>query len=521
MSATIPQSSHWVVGIDVGVKSPHKVAIFDRRTGQRIRRTFSVPRTWDGIQRFQEILAQADRVQIALDPADSAWRPLAGGLLALGFEVYLIDPKTSSRFRKALSAHVKSDKVDAQALARLLMTVPDKLDPLRLPPTSVARLRDLVRHRDRLAEEIGNRKRRIQSLVGQIQPTLMEALGQDKFLPAYRAFLRKYVDPRSVVRLGKKRLHDFLNRRYRAHHFDPSRTEAILEAAHSGARLLELQQQGDGLFFEPEQIQLEVSMELDLFEAEEAQIKRLEQQIFVVYRTLDPDRVLQTLPGFGPIISAGVLGETGAVQRFPNVGKYRGFVSLIPRHKATGQSHNERQKLRKAGPRLLKKYLYLAAETARKCDLEMAAFYDRCRRKGHVHDQAVCAVANKLAGRAYAVMKRMDQNDLPPYVFRDLEGHPIPKTEAKRRAQKEFPGPVAQRRQEALDAEQSSAQKEENAPKRTRRPHPAYTRPPKRDASSLGRGTPRHVSEVLAEIGIDTLVRTSASDPSHKPPPDS
>lgn len=520
MSATTTQSPHWVVGIDVGVKSAHKVAIFDRRTGKRVRRTFSIARTWDGIQRLQGILAQADRVQVALDPADSAWRPLAGALLALGLEVYLVDPKTSSRFRKALSAHVKSDKVDAQALARLLMTVPDELDPLHLPPASIVRLRDLVRHRDRLTEEISSRKRRVQSLVGQIQPTLMEALGQDKFLPAYRAFLRKYVDPRSVVRLGNKRLHDFLNRRYRAHHFDPARTEAILEATRSGARLLELQQQGDGLFFEPEQIQLEVSMELDLLEAQEAQIERIEQQISIVYEALDPGRVLQTLPGFGPIISAGVLGETGAVQRFPNVGKYRGFVSLIPRHKATGQSHNERQRLRKAGPRLLKKYLYLAAETARKCDLEMAAFYDRRRRKGHVHDQAVCAVANKLAGRAYAVMKRMAGDDPLPYLFRDLDGHPIPRAEAKSRAPREFPGPVARQRQEASQAKPpSTTEQKEPTEKEARRPRPACTRPPTTDASSSGHSTPRHISEVLSEIGIGPLVGTSNLD--SEPPPSS
>ena len=150
-------------------------------------------------------------------------------------------------------------------------------------------------------------------------------------------------------------------------------------------------------------------MELDLMEAEEAQIHQLEERIADLYHELDPGAVLQTLPGVGPIIAAGVLGETGTIDRFPNVGSYRGYVSLIPRYKATGKSHNPRQRIRKAGPRILKKYFYLAAENARRCDLELAAFYTGLRRKGRVHDQAVCAVANKLAGRAYALMKRMSQ----------------------------------------------------------------------------------------------------------------
>lgn len=513
MSST---STRWVVGIDVGVKSSHKVAILDRATGERVCRTRSVPRTWEGIRQLTEILSRADEVEVAIEPADSAWRPLAGALLASDIIVYLVDPKKSSRLRRALSDHVKSDRVDAEALARLLMLVPDKLDRLRVPPAPATRLRDLIRHRDRLVEGTSVRKRRLHSLVGQIQPTLMQALGDDKFLKAFRAFLRKYLDPRKVVRLGQKRLHGFLDRRYRGR-FDHERTRKIFEAARSGARLLELQKDGDGLFFELPQLQQEVAMELDLLEAEEAQVSQLEKQIRTLYGELDPEGVLQTLPGFGLIIAAGVLGETGTVQRFPNVGKYRGYVSFIPRHKSTGQSHNTRQKIRKSGPRILKKYFYLAADNARRCDLELAAFYDQLVRKGRAHDQAVCAVANKLAGRAYAVMKRMAQGKQAGYVLRDLKGRAITKAEARRRIQEEFPGPAARRRQGESDEAPPSAQPEEESENEARRPRPAYTRPPGSDASSSGRDTPRHISEVLAGSSLGNLLGAPLQ-PSDGPP---
>jgi transposase len=440
------------VGIDVGVKSAHKVAILDRETGKRIRRSFSVPRTWQGVLALQGILSDADDVVVAIEPAGRAWRPLAGMLLAGDFEVYLVDPKKSSRLRKAFSDHAKSDRIDAEALARLPMMAPDRLDRLQVPPPSTVRLRDLVRHRDRIVEMTSTRKKRIQATIDQIQPTLMEALGDNKFLNAYRAFLRRYADPRTVVRLGKQRLHRFLESRYRGF-FDPQRTEKIFLAAFSGACLLKAQNNGRGTFFDPSQIQLEVCLELNLLEAEEEQVEQLEKHIATLSEELDPHGMLQSIPGFGPIVAAGVLGETGSVDRFPNVGSYRGYVSLIPRYRATGQSHNPRQKLRKAGPRLLWKYLFLAAENARRCDLELATFYDRLRQKGRVHDQAVCAVANKLASRAYAVMKRIAEGGDAPYVYRDLEGRSIPKREASRRVKNEFPGPVAKRRQMASKEE--------------------------------------------------------------------
>lgn len=491
-------SIRWTVGIDIGVKSNHQVTVLDRRTAERVRRDFSVARTWAGIRRLREVLSEADEVEVTLEPTGNAWRPVAGALVAAGFTVYLLPPKKASRLRKARSDHAKSDRIDAETLARAPLFDPEQLNRLRLPPTEVARLRDLVRHRQRLADGVGARKQRIQTLIGQVQPTLIEGLGEDKFLTAYRAFLRKYVDPRRIVRLGRKRLHGFLDRRHRGD-FDPERTERIFAAAVSGAELLEAQEPGT-LPFDVEQVQLEVSMELDLLEAEEAQIADLADRMDELYEELDPTGMMRTLPGFGPIVSAGVLGETGALARFATVGNYRGYVSYVPRYKATGQSHNPRQKIRKSGPRLLKKYFYLAADSARQCDLELAALYDRLRRKGRHHDQAVCAVANHLAGRAYAVMKRMAEGKDEPYQFRDLDGNPISKREASRRAKAEFPGPTRKKRQqEAREAENEASGEEAN--EEARRPSPACSRPPETDASSRTRDTPRPVSEIPADSG--------------------
>ena len=75
------------MGIDVAIKSAHKVSILDRRSGQPIRRTLSIARTFEGVERLKEILAKADRVEVAIEPAGNAWRPLAGALMAYGFDV--------------------------------------------------------------------------------------------------------------------------------------------------------------------------------------------------------------------------------------------------------------------------------------------------------------------------------------------------------------------------------------------------------------------------------------------------
>jgi hypothetical protein len=51
------------------------------------------------------------------------------------------------------------------------------------------------------------------------------------------------------------------------------------------------------------------------------------------------------------------------------------------------------------------KYLYLAAETARRHDPELAVVYERVLARGKHHDAAVIAVAHKLVRRIYALLK--------------------------------------------------------------------------------------------------------------------
>ena len=120
----------------------------------------------------------------------------------------------------------------------------------------------------------------------------------------------------------------------------------------------------------------------------------------------------------------------------------------------------------KAAQRLLKKYLFLAAEVARRWDPELAAFYEKLLGKGLHHYQAVCAVANKMTGRIYAVLKRMQRAEGShyrslttianpeqrlgskevPYQLKDLNGHVISKQEAKEIIDEKFPSKAQKKR---------------------------------------------------------------------------
>ncbi len=115
---------------------------------------------------------------------------------------------------------------------------------------------------------------------------------------------------------------------------------------------------------------------------------------------------------------------------------------------------------------LLKKYLFIAAEVARQWDPELAAFYHRLKARGHHHYGAVCAVANKMAGRVYALLNRMQRAEgsrylssrgaTPPqqllkpeevgYKIRDLNGKIISKRETRRVVLENFYGNLSRKR---------------------------------------------------------------------------
>ena len=430
-----------IVGMDLALTAPHRAVIYDEQEGRFRGKAFAVPRTFGGLQEMMRRFEPNDEVRFVMEPTGTAWRPVAAFLAVRDHTVYLVRPDKSAALRKFYARHTKSNRTDARTLAKMPVVDPEGVHAFTMPTIEVARLRDLGRQRDRLVSSAADRKRRIESKFGQLMPTLMDALRSDRFTSFSRKLMRKYANPLRIQALGRKRF----VRWARARGAGPDMTEPIFDAAESACQVYALAMESHRLPFDFEQSQQEIRMELELLEHEEKQATHLESQIAEIYHELDPNRLMQTLPGVGEVIAPVILAETMDVGRFENVAAYRCFVSLIPRQSRTGNDDPGQPKsmrIRKSGPRLLKKYFYLAAETARRFDVECASMYHRLKRRGRHHTQALCAVANKLASRAYAIMNRMDNEAPAPYQHRDLQGKPIPKQRVKEIIQLAFQSAV-------------------------------------------------------------------------------
>lgn len=131
------------------------------------------------------------------------------------------------------------------------------------------------------------------------------------------------------------------------------------------------------------------------------------QQRLVAHAAADPAFArLQTIPGFGPVISAVLLGAIGHGQQFRNGRQFAAWAGLVPRQHGTG-GKTRLHGITKNGDRLLRMMLIHGARTVfRWHERHRDALGDwlkRLKQRRGSH-KTIVALANKLARIAWHVL---------------------------------------------------------------------------------------------------------------------
>lgn len=129
------------------------------------------------------------------------------------------------------------------------------------------------------------------------------------------------------------------------------------------------------------------------------QLKELDRTIAQQLQAVPVDqRTLETIPGLGPVLTAGLLAEIGSIHRFPNdaaLAKYAGLV--WPAHES-GAFQAEDTRLPKTGNAYLRYYLVEAANRVRLHCAEYRTYYEAKHAQSplHAHKRALVLTARKL-----------------------------------------------------------------------------------------------------------------------------
>ncbi len=411
------------IGMDLGIKAKCRAQIrneLGKKLGPDI--SFSLAK-----KDLDNLLAQAksyaapqDKVRIVIEATGMAWFVMALYGKLHGCEVVRVKSHKVKDLRNFYSRHRKSDRIDVKTLAMMPIVDCDNLQEVYLPPAQNMALTRRVRQRERFVEKLTAQMNRITSLIDWAFPGLVECF-KDPFGNVAKMFYRHYFNPFMVREIGPEKLAESLSARCNEV-VEREVAEAICRVAEEVCGLYE----GCERYFNFEELAREIVPEVEILEVYQEQLREIEIEIERLYKQVHPTRQIETIPGIGKNLGPALYGMISDANRFQNEKKCRAFVGYIPKEDSSGKMEKKGLKMSQAGPSSLRRDFYLAANSARQWDPQLArVYYNEMVYKGRCHTQAVCAVGVRMIGRVLRILK-----DGRSYELRDVDGKPLTKKEA-------------------------------------------------------------------------------------------
>lgn len=116
-------------------------------------------------------------------------------------------------------------------------------------------------------------------------------------------------------------------------------------------------------------------------------------------------RLLQSIPGFGKVVSATILAEVPRMEDFSRARDLVAFAGMAPTTATSGSSVRRRGRLSKEGCPLLRHVLYMAAMTVVARKNTLRSFYDAMVARGMARACALGALMSRLLRIAFGVLK--------------------------------------------------------------------------------------------------------------------
>lgn len=408
------------LGIDVACRAEHQATLaVHGKPVWKGRRFFTRPRD---LERLWADLALQDPTEltVVLEPTRNAWIVLAQWFRARGAKVVMVPTTQSADLREYYSKHTKTDRLDSEILARLPLLHPEGLREFT-GDSSADPLRRLTKQRSTMVKRRTAVYSRLDALVELLGPAWYAVLGSN-YGKAALMVLARYADPNAVIRLGQARLTRFLVRHSRGF-WREDHAQALIVAARETLELWTGVEGESGMNFAELAADIAIEAEQARFLTE--QIEDLDERIANLYEQADPDGIIASAPGVGPVTSAVIAGRIGDPHRFRSLAAIRAYAGLVPKVSQSGTS-DPNLGLTKAGDPLLREALFIAADQARRVDPQLGAKYARLMAGDRHHDSAICHIATNLLTRI-ATCWRTGQ----PYVLRDVDGQPVTPTEGR------------------------------------------------------------------------------------------
>lgn len=364
--------------------------------------TASFPLDLSGWQSFREswqARAAADWL-VGLEASGPYTRLLLHHLRSLPYPVYLLSPLQVRRFRQSQSLRkTKTDAADARALAHFLHHQ-HRRGELR-PAGPEKGLRDLVRLHEQLTRELVRVQNQFRQTLHFLFPELERHTA--RFPQALRRVLAVYPSAQAVAQADPQHLHALLTQ-------GPGAAPALAS--------LELQEMARRSLGVPDPaVALHLQHLLALWEALEEQCRRVARTLQEETRRRHPQAwsLLVAIPGLGALLVASFLALVDDPGRFASSKALQAYAGLDPSVYQSGHFQGP-SRLSKRGDPLLRRVLYLMAQSLIRYTHRFHQVFCYYRDQGRRYREAVVIVARKVLTVLYTLWTRLTpfQDTAPP-----------------------------------------------------------------------------------------------------------
>jgi transposase len=343
-----------------------------------------------GYQRLREIIGSAEEAHVGMEATGHYWQNLFAFLIAEGFQVSVVNPLRTRRFAEEDLKRAKTDAIDSIGIARFLRQ--KRPAPTVLPSEQLLELRELVRLRDRLVQDMVDRVNQLHRVV-------------DLGFPEFTGHVK---DLSSSLATALLELHGT------AQSFAGAREGELANVVYDGRRsvgrdlareLINAARVSVGKHHGPA-YDLQATYACQDIRLLRDRIRMLEKDIHSAVSKDELGTLLTTIDGIGPNTSARIIAEAGDPANFASAGALAAYIGAVPHTRKSGKRTSDRASMTRIGHAKLRAKLWMPTlVAATKLNPWLRSFYDRLISKGKPAKVALVACMRKLIAAIYSVAK--------------------------------------------------------------------------------------------------------------------
>lgn len=392
------------IGIDISGRE--NMACILNENGDKLGPAFTFNNDQLGLDQFLEHLFLSakkhnpEKINIGMEATNFYWWHLQEALSetlidGTDIDLFIINPKLIKGFKKAYTSLPKTDAVDAWVIADRLRF--GRLTPLHRGSLIYAPLARLTRLRYTMKKNIQKDKNRALNLTFLKFSSFGQAAGKKAFNKSSCDLLGEFTTD-EIAEKPLDELVDFILSHGNNRITNPE--EFILEIQKAARNAYRLNPKMDDM------VSVALAMTIENIRYLEKQCKTLDKVITREFQAMP--QVLNTIPGIGSVLSAGITTEIGDISRFTGEKALAKFAGLTWHRTQSGPFVAEETSLTKAGNAYLRYYLVEAANSLRLHNDDYAAYYRRKYNEvtKHQHKRALVLTARKFVRLVFALLSK-------------------------------------------------------------------------------------------------------------------